>query len=360
MKGIIVEKEKKHFIIVTKEGRFARVRGKDGYSIGDEYEAGIDFLRGFQLFSNGNRESFPRVNLAFNKRVATAFATVALVFGVSTAAYAYVAPYDYVSIDVNPSVELGINRFNRVTKVESFNEDGTKILNELSLKNKTSQEAVELVIKAVEQQGFLKEELNNELMITVSAKDEERAKEIETELGGVVKDQLYKDNLDKTPITTASVTLERHKEAEGLGISTGKLNLIQKLQGVTPGAKYEDYVDAPVKDIMKAIKDSRKDNNLAEEKNPQVQEKNKSEESVKPENKQGEKEKENKNSQEKTNENNSNNQNRNDNSNKENKITEINPKKNDDKSNKDKDKDDKSSKGQGNNNGNQPKKDKGK
>ncbi|EQB87576.1 hypothetical protein J2Z44_001195 [Clostridium punense] len=358
MKGIIVEKGKKHFIVITKEGRFARVRGKDGYSIGDEYEAGIDFLRGFQLFSNTNRGSFAGFNLAINKRMATAFATVALVFGISTVTYAYIAPYDYVSIDVNPSVELGINRFNRVTKVESFNEDGTKILNELSLKNKTSQEAMELVIKEVEQQGFFKEELNNELMITVSAKDEEKARKMEIELGEVVKEKLYKGNLDKTPITTASVTLERHKEAESLGISTGKLNLIQKLQGVIPEVKYEDYVDAPVKDIMKAIKDSRKDNNLAEEENSQLLDKSESDESVKPGNKQVEKDKENKNSQEKIKENNSNNANENNNSNKENKNTEIGPKKNDDKSNKDKD--DKSSKGQGNNKGNQPKKDKGK
>lgn len=358
MKGIIVEKEKKHFIVITKEGRFTRVRGKDGYSIGDEYEAGIDFLRGFQLFSNTNRGSFAGFNLGINKRMATAFATVALVFGISTVAYAYIAPYDYVSIDVNPSVELVINRFNRVTKVESFNEDGTKILNELSLKNKTSQEAMELVIKEVEQQGFFKEELNNELMITVSAKDEEKARKMEIELGEVVKEKLYKNNLDKTPITTASVTLERHKEAESLGISTGKLNLIQKLQGVIPEVKYEDYVDAPVKDIMKAIKDSRKDNNLAEEENSQLLDKSESDQSVKPGNKQVEKDKENTNSQEKIKGNNSNNANENNNSNKENKNTEIDPKKNDDKSNKDKD--DKSSKGQGNNKGNQPKKDKGK
>jgi len=57
--------------------------------------------------------------------------------------------------------------------------------------------------------------------------------------------------------------MERHNEAARLGISPGKMNLIQKLEAVKPGIKYEDYSKKPVKDIMKEIKDIRKENKEA-------------------------------------------------------------------------------------------------
>lgn len=58
----------------------------------------------------------------------------------------YKMPVSYISVDVNPSVELALNRFDRVVNVTAFNDDGARILQKLNLKNKSYTEAVELLL----------------------------------------------------------------------------------------------------------------------------------------------------------------------------------------------------------------------
>ena len=46
----------------------------------------------------------------------------------------YFTPVSAISIDVNPSVELGVNRFDKVISVEGRNEDGCKLAASLDIK----------------------------------------------------------------------------------------------------------------------------------------------------------------------------------------------------------------------------------
>ncbi|MEG0540928.1 MAG: hypothetical protein RR461_02480 [Angelakisella sp.] len=58
----------------------------------------------------------------------------------------YSTPVSYISVDVNPSVELGLNRLDRVVTVAAYNDDGNLVLQNLNLKNKPYTEAVELLL----------------------------------------------------------------------------------------------------------------------------------------------------------------------------------------------------------------------
>lgn len=195
-----------------------------------------------------------------NKKIATVVAAVALAVGVSGAAYSYTAPQQYVSFDINPSVELTTNMFDKVIAVNPLNEDGIKILETLKLENKDVKDAVDMLTQAAIANGYLAEELQNEILVTVSSDNEEEATETETELGEVINEELTEENLEETPVTTQNINLERHEEAARLGISPGKMNLIQKLQAVSPEINVEEYAKKPVKDIMKEIKSIRKEN----------------------------------------------------------------------------------------------------
>lgn len=59
----------------------------------------------------------------------------------------YSAPISYISMDVNPSIELGINRYGRVVTAAAYNQDGIDILNRLSLKNKPYTQAVKSLLE---------------------------------------------------------------------------------------------------------------------------------------------------------------------------------------------------------------------
>lgn len=200
-----------------------------------------------------------------NKKLATIITAVVLALGASGAAYSYTAPSQYVSFDINPSVELVTNMFDKVIEVKPLNEDGVKIITNLDLNNKDIKEAVDLLTQAAIDNGYLKEELQNEILVTVASDKEEDAVKTEEELGQVIKDELKEENLETTPVNTENINLQRKAEAEKLGISPGKMNLIQKLEAVKPGINYEEYAKKPVKDIMKEIKEIRKNGTVAEE-----------------------------------------------------------------------------------------------
>lgn len=70
----------------------------------------------------------------------------------------YRQPVSYISIDVNPSVELGINRFGRVVSADAYNEDGQAVLRQLSLQNVPYVQAIHTLLENEVKSGFLKED----------------------------------------------------------------------------------------------------------------------------------------------------------------------------------------------------------
>ncbi len=76
--------------------------------------------------------------------LAAAFACLCLLF---TGGYwLYFTPTATISIDINPSIELGVNRFNRVVSVEGYNADGVKLAGELSVQYADYMDALNQVL----------------------------------------------------------------------------------------------------------------------------------------------------------------------------------------------------------------------
>ena len=48
--------------------------------------------------------------------------------------FLYFIPVSSISVDVNPSIELGINRFDKVVTVDTFNNDGYHIMSSLNVR----------------------------------------------------------------------------------------------------------------------------------------------------------------------------------------------------------------------------------
>lgn len=70
----------------------------------------------------------------------------------------YRQPVSYISIDVNPSIELGINRFGRVVSADAYNDDGQLVLQTLSLKNAPYVQAIDTLLANESASGFLNED----------------------------------------------------------------------------------------------------------------------------------------------------------------------------------------------------------
>lgn len=88
-----------------------------------------------------------------------ALAAACLLLLIGTGGYSvYRQPVSYISIDVNPSLEIGINRFGRVVTAEAYNEDGQDLLLNVSLRNIPYIQAINKLLEEEASLGFLKED----------------------------------------------------------------------------------------------------------------------------------------------------------------------------------------------------------
>ncbi|MEQ8236878.1 MAG: hypothetical protein ABRQ23_08885 [Syntrophomonadaceae bacterium] len=194
--------------------------------------------------------------------------------------FVYATPTSYVSVDINPSVELAVNALGRVVDIQA-NDDGEAILEGLDLENMKVDKAVSLIVDAAAEQGFLEEDGTSIVSITVATDDQETADELTEDAEEGAKEALEKNEV-AAEVSQAAISIARRDAAWEAGISPGKMNLYQKLwaaENPDEALTAEDYdeimafaedfaddrfegkapADVPVKSIMKAIKEARGD-----------------------------------------------------------------------------------------------------
>ena len=89
------------------------------------------------------------------KRVTLAFASFIFLFITSLSVYVYLTPSAYIDIDINPGIELTVNGFNRVLKVNPYNDDGTNILALVDVTNMEYSEAMRVLVEKIISEGYL-------------------------------------------------------------------------------------------------------------------------------------------------------------------------------------------------------------
>lgn len=90
--------------------------------------------------------------------------------------FSYFTQVATISIDVNPSIEMGINLFNKVVSVKEFNDDAAVVLEDVNVKYKDYDDAIEELMSSKSFSRFLKE--NALLTFTVVSKEAEKEEEI--------------------------------------------------------------------------------------------------------------------------------------------------------------------------------------
>lgn len=90
-------------------------------------------------------------------KLAVAFVCLFFILGVGGYAV-YQTPISYISIDVNPSIELSINRFGKVVSASAYNQEGQDILKELPLKHISYMKAIDRLLDHESTNYFLTED----------------------------------------------------------------------------------------------------------------------------------------------------------------------------------------------------------
>lgn len=167
----------------------------------------------------------------FNFNMRYAMAISACLFLMIVGFGTYYVPVNDIYLDVNPSIEIKTNMFDRVIVVNAKNDDGVSITNSIDIKNKNIEVAVDDIMNEMISQGYINSELkDNAILISVNAKSEEQAKKISDSIDESVNKKLSEKNISAVVMKQE---LNSMKDLQALsketGVSVGKLQFIQKM-----------------------------------------------------------------------------------------------------------------------------------
>lgn len=209
-----------------------------------------------QVVSGCERKREKVIEMTSNKKhikrwaaVAAAVVILALA-GVGVGAGAYYHVDSIIALDVNPSVELKINRGERVLEANAKNGDGELILKDMDLKNTDLDVAVNAIIGSMLKNGFI-DELQNSILISVEGENGEKCDSLKQKIAQAIDSLLRSSSVDGSVLSQVVPIDDEalRKLAEENGISLGKASLIQKIIEKNPALEFEELAKMPINDL---------------------------------------------------------------------------------------------------------------
>ena len=158
-----------------------------------------------------------------------------------------------VSLDVNPSIELKVNRSEKVLVCTPLNEDAKAILadmgNGADLKGAKLDVAVNAIVGSLVRNGYL-DSISSAIMISVEDKDTARAEKLQRELSNTV-DGVLQTSEAKAAVLTQTLTQDagREQQARENNISTGKAALVNHVLALNSALKFDALAKLSVEEL---------------------------------------------------------------------------------------------------------------
>ena len=158
-----------------------------------------------------------------------------------------------VSLDVNPSIELKVNRSEKVLVCTPLNEDAKAILADMSngadLKGAKLDVAVNAIVGSLVRNGYL-DSISSAIMISVEDKDAARAEKLQRELTSAV-DGVLQTSEAKASVLTQTLTQDaaREQQARENNISIGKTALVNRVLALNATLKFDALAKLSVEEL---------------------------------------------------------------------------------------------------------------
>ncbi len=180
----------------------------------------------------------------FMQKLVYAACAAAAALVLTLAGIAYCSSAAYISIDVNPSVELELNRFGNVIAARPLNEDAERVLSGVNIMNRSYEYALDAILGVEILDGYI----NDKAVVLVAVQSDDPA----------MQDSVLK-KVEQTAKTAESggalarcITVDAgtKEEAKSYGVSAGKYSAIKQLQQKDPTATVEKYKDSSMNEIL--------------------------------------------------------------------------------------------------------------
>lgn len=155
----------------------------------------------------------------------------------------YFTPTMEISVDINPSIELGVNRFDRVISVDGYNEDGQALAQLLDVKYQDFEDAIDRILENETVSTLLSGD--GLLSITVVGEDDAQAARVLTRIESCTA--------GRENICCYAAHAEDVETAHALGLSCGKYRMYQELQALDPDIRVDEVRGMTMRELQTLI-----------------------------------------------------------------------------------------------------------
>lgn len=257
-RGSVVKINDKDIVVMTENNTFEKIKKFEGLEEGMEvYFEKQDIIKNKKSHLN----NIPTVAAAIFLLVFTS------IYGISFWNTNYEA-IALVSVDINPSVEIELNKNHKVIKALPINEDATNLpLHEL--KNKPLVDALNSLVQMTENEGYIKSTEKNYVVVTaVQLEDNsENSQSLEQFLAqGKIKIENDSKNRNQD---IEVVTIESNKEmldaARKENISVGKMEMYENAKNTETDNDVLDIQEFKNTSVKELIEKTKKEHPVFEE-----------------------------------------------------------------------------------------------
>lgn len=154
-----------------------------------------------------------------------------------------------ISLDVNPSLEMKVNKNEKVLEVKPLNEDGQIIVGEMDFKNTDLEMAVNALIGSMLKNGYISE-IKNSILISVENKDEARRASLQKKLTEEIDKLLRASSINGAIVSQAVTNDEQLKTlADEHAITSGKAQLVKQLVEAEPKYQFEELARLSINEL---------------------------------------------------------------------------------------------------------------
>ncbi|WP_139903590.1 anti-sigma-I factor RsgI family protein [Clostridium thermarum] len=146
--GIVTQIKNRYVCLLAPSGEFVKVKYKGtSPSIGEIY--------------TGELYAAPRLKMPL---IAASMAFILFSGGL----YSYYMPAYAVTVEINPSVKLHVNMWDRIVKAEPINEDGKKLLNSVKVTNMNIDGGLEALVTEAKEDKFIDEASTSDNIVKIT------------------------------------------------------------------------------------------------------------------------------------------------------------------------------------------------
>lgn len=182
--------------------------------------------KGFNL--NMNKEKKKEYKVGFFPKYAIVFGLLIIVLGIGFGINNN-SNMSIIEFDVNPSIEIKVNKKEEIVKAYALNEDGKKVLKDMDLEGVDLNVAVNAIVGSMLKNGYLSVD-NNSILVSVQNSNKKESERLQKKLRDEINSLLIASSIEGSILTqeytdTDSLT----KLSNDNKISVGKAKLISNV-----------------------------------------------------------------------------------------------------------------------------------